>query len=206
MSAPENSDALRHLTLAPEAQNQLFLEARTANTFTDEPVTDEQVRAIYELVKFAPTSMNQQPLRVVLVRSEEARARLVSHMTGRNQEKTGKAPLVAVLAADLDFHEELPRLVPFMENPQDVFAEPNVREASARFNAALQVGYFILGVRAAGLAAGPMIGFDHEAVSKEFFEDGRHRAVCVVNIGMPGPDAWMGRLPRLEYDEVVTTV
>ena len=129
MSAPENSDALRHLTLAPEAQNQLFLEARTANTFTDEPVTDEQVRAIYELVKYAPTSMNQPPLRVVLVRSAEARARLVSHMTGRNQEKTAKAPLVAVLAADLDFHEELPKLVPFMENAQDIFAEPGVREA-----------------------------------------------------------------------------
>ncbi|MER6144763.1 malonic semialdehyde reductase [Streptomyces sparsogenes] len=206
MTAPENSDALRHLTLAPEAQNQLFLEARTANTFTDEPVTDEQVRAIYELVKYAPTSMNQQPLRVVLVRSEEARARLVSYMTGRNQEKTAKAPLVAVLAADLDFHEELPRLVPFMENPQDIFADPGVREGSARFNTALQVGYFILGVRAAGLAAGPMIGFDHEAVSKEFFKDGRHQALCVVNIGKPGPDAWMGRLPRLEYDEVVTTV
>ncbi|MDT0549285.1 MULTISPECIES: malonic semialdehyde reductase [Streptomyces] len=206
MSTPENSDAaLSHLTLAPEAQNQLFLEARTANTFTDEPVTDEQVRAIYELVKYAPTSMNQQPLRVVLVRSPEARARLVSHMTGRNQEKTAKAPLVAILAADLDFHEELPRLVPFMDSPQDLFAEPGLREASARFNTALQVGYFILGVRAAGLAAGPMIGFDPEAVSKEFFEDGRHRALCVVNIGRPGPEAWMGRLPRLDYAEVVTT-
>ena len=206
MSAPENSDALRHLTLAPEAQNQLFLAARTANTFTDDPVTDEQVRAIYELVKFAPTSMNQQPLRVVLVRSREARARLVAHMTGRNQEKTTKAPLVAILAADLDFHEELPRLVPFMENPQEIFAEPAVREASARFNTALQVGYFILGVRAAGLAAGPMVGFDHAAVSKEFFGDGRHQAVCVINMGKPGPDAWMGRLPRLEYDEVVSTL
>ncbi|MGR3934729.1 malonic semialdehyde reductase [Streptomyces sp. BRA346] len=206
MSAPENSDALRHLTLAPEAQNQLFLEARTANTFTDEPVTEDQVRAIYELTKYAPTSMNQQPLRIVMVRSEEARGRLVTHMTGRNQEKTAKAPLVAVLAADLDFHEELPRLVPFMENPQAIFADPGMREGSARFNAALQVGYFILGVRAAGLAAGPMIGFDAAAVSKEFFSDGRHRAICVVNIGKPGPDAWMGRLPRLEYDEVVTTV
>ncbi|MFI0775093.1 malonic semialdehyde reductase [Streptomyces sp. NPDC021212] len=206
MSAPENSDALRHLTLAPEAQNQLFLEARTANTFTDEPVTEEQVRAIYELVKYAPTSMNQQPLRIVMVRSEEARGRLVAHMTGRNQEKTAKAPLVAVLAADLDFHDELPRLVPFMENARDVFADPGMRENSARFNTAIQVGYFIMGVRAAGLAAGPMIGFDHAAVSKEFFSDGRHQAICVVNIGKPGPDAWMGRLPRLAYDEVVTTV
>src|ERR1044072_5197006 len=188
MSAPENSDALRHLTLAPEAQNQLFLEARTANTFTDEPVTEDQVRAIYELTKYGATSMNQQPLRIVMVRSEEARGRLVTHMTGRNQEKTAKAPLVAVLAADLDFHEELPRLVPFMENPQNIFAEPGFRENSARFNTAIQVGYFIMGVRAAGLAAGPMIGFDHAAVSNEFLRDDRHQAVCVVNIGKPGPD------------------
>lgn len=206
MSAAENSDALRHLTLAPEAQNQLFLEARTANTFTDEPVTEEQVRAIYELVKYAPTSLNQQPLRIVMVRSEEARGRLVEHMAGNNQGKTAKAPLVAILAADLDFHEELPRLVPFIENPQNIFADPALREHSARFNTAIQVGYFILGVRAAGLAAGPMIGFDQAAVSKEFFSDGRHQAICVVNIGKPGPDAWMGRLPRLAYDEVVTTV
>ena len=206
MSAPENSDALRHLTLAPEAQNQLFLEARTANAFTDEPVTEDQVRAIYELTKYAPTSMNQQPLRIVMVRSEEARGRLVPHMMGMNQQKTAKAPLVAILAADLDFHEELPKLVPFMENPQAIFAEPGFRETSAKFNTALQVGYFILGVRAAGLAAGPMSGFDPVAVSKEFFGDGRHQAVCVVNIGKPGPDAWMGRLPRLEYAEVVTTV
>ncbi|MEU8822747.1 malonic semialdehyde reductase [Streptomyces sp. NPDC048636] len=206
MSAPENSDAPRHLTLAPEAQNQLFLEARTANAFTGEPVPEEQIRAVYELVKYAPTSMNQQPLRMVLVRSAHARERLVTHMTGRNQEKTAKAPLVAVVAADLDFHEELPRLVPFMERPQDIFAEAAPREASATFNTALQVGYFILGIRAAGLAAGPMVGFDHAAVSKEFFGDGRHRAVCVVNIGHPAPDAWTDRLPRLAYEEVVTTV
>ncbi|MFF8814520.1 malonic semialdehyde reductase [Streptomyces pactum] len=206
MSAPENSGTDELITLPAQAQDQLFREARTANTFTDEPVTDEQVRAIYELVKFGPTSLNQQPLRVVLVRSAGARERLVSMMTGRNQEKTAKAPLVAVLGADLDFHEELPKLVPFMENPQALFEDPAARAESAKFNTAIQIGYFIMGVRAAGLAAGPMIGFDREAVTKEFFPDGRHAALCVVNIGRPGPDAWMGRLPRLAYDEVVSTV
>ncbi|TVL94092.1 malonic semialdehyde reductase [Streptomyces sp. SAJ15] len=194
------------ITLPAEVQDQLFRTARTAHTFTDEPVTDEQVRAVYELVKYGPTSLNQQPLRVVLVRSPEARDRLVPLMTGRNQEKTAKAPLVAVVGADLDFHEELPRLVPFMENPQALFADPAAREESARFNTAIQIGYLIVGVRAAGLAAGPMIGFDADAVSAEFFPDGRHRALCVVNIGRPGPDAWMGRLPRLAYEEVVSTV
>ncbi|WP_181698272.1 malonic semialdehyde reductase [Nocardia sp. GTS18] len=193
------------LALDAAAQDMLFRAARTANTFTDEPVTDEQFRAVYELVKFGPTSMNQQPLRGVLVRSDEAKSKLVEAMTDRNKDKTARAPLTVVLAADLDFHDELPKLVPFMENPQNVFADPAVREPSATFNAALQVAYLIVGIRAAGLAAGPMVGFAGDAVRREFFPDGRHVPLCVINIGKPGPDAWMGRLPRLEYDEVFAT-
>lgn len=196
------------LALDSAAQDLLFREARTANAFTDEPVSDETVQAVYDLVKYAPTSMNQSPLRVVLVRSEEARAALVRHMSDGNKAKTQAAPLVAVLAADVEFHEEMPRLFPHFPGAKDMFenAGPDGREASASFNAALQVGYFILGVRAAGLAAGPMTGFDADAVNKEFFGDGRHKVLAVVNIGKPGPDAYRPRLPRLEYDEVVSTV
>ncbi|MFD6397369.1 malonic semialdehyde reductase [Nocardia sp. NPDC060249] len=193
------------LALDTAAQDLLFRTARTANTFTDEPVTDEQFRAIYELVKFGPTSMNQQPLRGVLVRSYQAKSRLVEAMTDRNKDKTAQAPLTVILGADLDFHDELPKLVPFMENPQNVFADPAVREKSATFNAALQLAYLIIGIRAAGLAAGPMVGFDADAIAREFFPDGRHTPLCVINIGKPGADAWMGRLPRLEYDEVFGT-
>ncbi|OLE30825.1 MAG: malonic semialdehyde reductase [Actinobacteria bacterium 13_1_20CM_3_71_11] len=194
------------LALAPEAQDLLFRQARTANTFTDEPVTDEQIEAIYDLVKFGPTSINCQPLRVVLVRSEQARARLVPHMAESNQAKTRQAPLVAILAADTEFHDELPRLVPFKPEARDWFLDPTMREHAARFNAGLQIGYFIIGIRAAGLAAGPMIGFDAAGVDAEFFPDGRYRSLLVVNIGLPGPDAWFDRLPRLPHDEVVTTV
>ena len=194
------------LALAPEAQDLLFRQARTANTFTDEPVTDEQIEAIYDLVKFGPTSINCQPLRVVLVRSEQARARLVPHMAESNQAKTRQAPLVAILAADTEFHDELPRLVPFRPEARDWFLDPTMREHAARFNAGLQIGYFIIGIRAAGLAAGPMIGFDAAGVDAEFFPDGRYRSLLVVNIGLPGPDAWFDRLPRLPHDEVVTTV
>lgn len=195
------------LVLDPAAQDLLFRQARTANTFTDEPVTDEQVRAIYDLVKYAPTAFNQQPLRVVLVRSAEARERLLPHMAEGNRPKTAAAPLVAVLAVDNEFHEELPTQFPHFPQAKDVFfSERPVRERSAALNGALQVGYFIIGVRAAGLAAGPMTGFDAEAVSKEFFPDGEHSALAVVNIGRPGADAWHPRSPRLAYDEVVTTV
>ncbi len=195
-----------HLEIDERAQDLLFREARTANRFTDEPVTDEQVRAVYELVKWAPTSMNNQPLRIVLVRTPEARERLVEHMGGTNKEKTAGAPLVAILAADTDFHDELPKVFPIFPGARDLFADDEVRNGSATMNATLQIGYFILGVRAAGLAAGPMTGFDADAVTREFFPDGRHRALVVVNLGRPDEGAWFDRLPRLDYDEVVSSV
>ncbi|WP_089099067.1 malonic semialdehyde reductase [Streptomyces hyaluromycini] len=194
------------LVLDPNAQDLLFREARTANTFTDEPVSDEQVQAIYDLVKYGPTSMNQSPLRVVLVRSPEARERLVQHMAEGNQKKTAGAPLVAILAADNEFHEELPQLFPHFPQAKDaVFGDRAVREGSAALNAALQAAYFIIGVRAAGLAAGPMGGYDAAGIQKEFLDDD-HTPLMVVNIGKPGEDAWFPRSPRLSYDDVVTTV
>ncbi|MET8787425.1 malonic semialdehyde reductase [Streptomyces sp. NPDC049097] len=195
------------LQLDPAAQNLLFRDAHTANTFTDEPVTDDQVRAVYDLVKYAPTAYNQQPLRVVLVRTPESRERLVGHMTANNAPKTAAAPLVAILAADNEFHEELPNQFPVFPEAKDlVFGERPVREQSATLNAALQIGYFILGVRAAGLAAGPMTGFDAAGIEKDFFADGDHSVLVVVNIGKPGENASYPRGPRLDYDEVFAAV
>ncbi|MFE9535939.1 malonic semialdehyde reductase [Streptomyces sp. NPDC006691] len=194
------------LALDPAAQDLLFREARTANTFTDEPVTDEQVQAIYDLVKYGPTAFNQSPLRVTLVRSAEARERLVQHMAEGNRPKTATAPLVAILSADNEFHEELPALFPHFPAAKDAFfSERPARESAALLNSALQAAYFIVGVRAAGLAAGPMTGFDAAGVQKEFL-DGDHTPLMVVNIGKPGEDAWFPRSPRLAYDDVVTTV
>jgi len=194
------------LVLDAAAQDLLFREARTANTFTDEPVTDEQVQAIYDLVKYGPTAFNQTPLRVTLVRSPEARERLVQHMAEGNQAKTSTAPLVAILSADNEFHEELPTLFPAFPQAKDLFfSERPAREGAAALNAALQAAYFIIGVRAAGLAAGPMTGVDLEGVRKEFLDDD-HTPLMVVNIGKPGEGAWYPRSPRLAYDEVVTTV
>ncbi|MEV0446330.1 malonic semialdehyde reductase [Streptomyces sp. NPDC050600] len=194
------------LALHPTAQDLLFREARTANTFTDEPVTDEQVQAVYDLVKYAPTAYNQSPLRVVLIRSDDARERLLELMAEGNRRKTAAAPLVALLAADNEFHQELPTLLPHFPQAKDaLFADRPVREESALLNATLQAAYFILGVRAAGLAAGPMTGFDFPGVQKEFL-DADHTPLMVVNIGRPGADAWFPRAPRLAFDEVVTTL
>ena len=191
------------LPLSPEAQDLLFREARTANTFTDEPVTDEQIAAIYDLVKYAPTAMNVQPLRILLVRDGEPRERLLKHMADGNRDKTANAPLVAVLAADTDFHEQLHRTFPHFPGAKDNFADDTAREQAALFNATLQAGYFLLGVRAAGLAAGPMGGFDRDGVDREFFADSPLKSLMVVNLGRPGENAWFDRLPRLDHDEVV---
>ena len=191
------------MTLSPESQDLLFREARTANAFTDEPVSDEQVAAIYDLVKYAPTAMNAQPLRILVIRGGEPRERLLKHMADGNRDKTASAPLVAVLAADTDFHDHLERTFPILPGARDHFADDAAREKVARFNATLQTGYFLLGVRAAGLAAGPMAGFDAAGIDEEFFAGRNLRSLLVVNIGYPSSNAWFDRLPRLSHDEVV---
>jgi 3-hydroxypropanoate dehydrogenase len=200
---PATTDVLE---LDKTAQDLLFREARTANTFSEEPVSDEQIAAIYDLVKYAPTSMNVQPLRMVLVRTPEARERLVNHMSEGNKAKTSTAPLTVILAYDPEFHEHLPTQFPHFAGAQDIFKGQPHRFETAKFNALLQVGYFILGVRAAGLAAGPMTGFDAEAVDKEFFAGSDLKSLVVVNVGRPGENAWFPRNPRLEFDQVVQTV
>ncbi len=194
------------LELERSAQELLFHEARTANAFSDEPVSDEQLKAIYDLVKWAPTSANTQPLRITFVRSDEARARLLPHLAEGNRAKTASAPVVAILSADSDFHEHLPRLFPHVPGMKDRFGDAALRKDMAKFNALLQVGYFILGVRAAGFAAGPMTGFNAEGARQEFFADGTQEPLVVVNIGKPGPEAWFPRLPRLEFDEAVEVI
>ena len=198
-----------NLVLDKDTQDLLFRSARTANTFTGEPVTDEQMRAIYDLVKYGPTAMNNQPLRVTVVRSPEARERLVKHMAGNNAPKTSTAPLALVLSADSSFHEHFPTTFPVVPDARENFAGMPVeaRESMALQNALLQVGYLIVGVRAAGLAAGPMSGFDAEGVRNEFFGEGSTQTPLVVmNVGKPGPDAWFDRLERLEYDVAVTEI
>jgi 3-hydroxypropanoate dehydrogenase len=195
-----------HLALAADAQDLLFRDARTANSFTDEPVTDEQIQAIYDLVKWAPTAMNAQPLRLVVVRSAAAKERLVEHMSGGNKAKTLSAPVSVILAVDVDFHETLPRTFPHFPGARDMFTDEANRAQVASTQAWLQAGYFILGVRAAGLVAGPMTGFDKAGLDAEFFAGSTLRSIAVVNVGRPGENPWFDRLPRLDADEVITTL
>ena len=202
----EAIDTTEHIIIDPSAQQVLFREARTANTFSDEPVSEEQIQALYDLVKWAPTSMNAQPMRIVIVRSPEARERLLSHMSPGNRAKTEAAPLVAILAADVEFHETLPEVFPHAPKAKDMFTDQERRERYAREQVWLQAGYFILGVRALGLAAGPMGGFDAAGLDGDLLAGTSLRSVLVVNIGKPGANPWFDRLPRLGYEDVVTTL
>lgn len=188
------------------AADALFLAARSTHPFTDQPVTDDDLRAIWDLARMPPTASNTNPLRVVFAQSPEARERLVAHMAEGNRDKTAAAPAVALLAADLDFHERMPVLFPARPELRESFRANPRREELARFNATLQAGYFLLAVRAAGFAAGPMTGFDHAAMDAEFFPDGRRRSLMVVNIGRPAGAAPFPRLPRPDFADAATVL
>jgi 3-hydroxypropanoate dehydrogenase len=182
----------------------LFRQAQTANAFTDQPVTEAELRQIYDLVKWGPTAMNSQPLRIAWVTTPEAHDRLVPLMSPGNRTKTAQAPVVAVVAADLHFHENLPTTFPHVPGMKDSFADEDMRRGISQMNAAIQLGYLIVAVRAAGLAAGPMGGLDHEAAAAEFFPGGRHVVLAAVNIGHPAADAYRPRNPRLTFEHATS--
>jgi 3-hydroxypropanoate dehydrogenase len=192
--------------LSKDAQDLLFSQARTANTFSSEPVSEDQVKALYELAKWGPTSMNTQPMRLVLARTAEAKAKVINHLFDGNKPKATMAPLVAVVAADLDFHETLPEVFPIFPGAKDLFVDETYRTQFAISQAWLQAGYFILGVRSLGLAAGPMLGGNMAGIDADLLAGTRLRALMVMNIGKPGENPWFDRLPRLDYQRAVTTL
>jgi 3-hydroxypropanoate dehydrogenase len=179
----------------------LFGAAHTAYSFGPEPVSDAELANIYDAVKWAPTAMNSSPLRMAFVRSQDAKVDLEPLVAPGNVAKLRSAPVTAILAFDSDWHEHLPALQPFAEDPHLAWQDRDKRESMARFNASLQAGYFILGVRAHGLVAGPMGGFDKAGVDRTFFPDGRWRSLLLVNIGHPGPESFKPRMPRLDFDQ-----
>jgi len=198
---------LEHLRpVSDEAIDTLFRSGRTSNSFSDEPVSAETLREIYEIAKFGPTAANSQPLRIVFLTTDEAKARLLPLMSDGNRPKTSTAPVVAILAADADFNERMPDVFPHAPESKDWFGDLESRRRVSEFNAGLQIGYLITAVRAVGLAAGPMNGFDHDAVDAEFFAGTNRRSVAVMNIGKPGDSPWLDRLPRLDYSEAVTVL
>lgn len=185
--------------------DRLFREAHTAYGFDDEPVSDEQLVAIYELTKLGPTAMNSQPLRVAYVRSREAKQRLMPHLAEGNRAKSESAPAVAILAADTDFHRHLERVAPHQRGARERYdGDVEARVQAALFNATLQAGYFIMAARAMGLDAGPMGGFDRQGIDGEFFGATALRSILVVNLGYVAEGGQRPRSPRLEPEEAVS--
>lgn len=192
------------LSISEDAANILFREAATAYSFTDAPVSKDQLAEIYELMRHAPTAMNSQPLRVVFVTSPEAKERLLPNLAEGNRAKSASAPVVAILAADTDFHENLPKLAPMIPNARENFTDSEARAKAAMFNATLQTGYFILAVRAVGLDAGPMGGFDNAGIDAEFFDGTPLKSLLVVNIGTVADGGRFPRKPHVDVAEAVT--
>jgi len=188
------------------ALDLIFREARTHVAWSDRPVDDATLREAVELMKMAPTSVNCSPLRIVFVRSAEAKAKLKEALAPGNVDKTMAAPVTAILAWDPDFFEHLPRLFPHVDARAWFVDNEIYAHTTARLNSSLQIGYFILALRAVGLDAGPMTGFDAAKVDAAFFDDGSARASVLVNIGHGLREKLHPRLPRLAYEDLARTV
>ena len=190
--------------LPDTALDQLFRGARSYNGWLDKPVSDEQIHAIYELMKMGPTSANQQPARIVWCKSAQAKQRLAQYAGEKNQPKIVTAPVCAILAMDLEFHEQLPWLFPHTD-ARSWFAgddKGSAREQQAFRNSSLQGAYLMLAARALGLDCGPMSGFDNAAVDAEFLaDDPNWKSNFICSIGYGDPASIFGRSPRPDFDK-----
>lgn len=189
--------------LSNAALDQLFREARTHYAWADQPVPDETLHQLYDLVKMGPTSMNNSPARFVFLTSRAAKERLKPHLMEGNVEKTMTAPVTVIIARDTAFYEKMPELFPHSDGARDMMK--NTAEANGTRNGTLQGAYLILAARALGLDVGPMSGFSIEGVDKEFFKSDKNRknwtANFLVNLGYGSGEKQFPRLPRLSFDE-----
>ncbi|NPD26615.1 malonic semialdehyde reductase [Corallococcus sp. AB004] len=194
--------ATPNTALDTDALEQLFTEARTYPGWQDRPVTDETLRRIYELARMAPTAVNSQPVRLVFVRSREAKERLKPALSPTNVDKTMQAPVTVIVAYDTAFHEQMPKLFP-SRDMKSVFAAqtPEAREQAAFMNGTLQGGYVILAARALGLDCGPMGGFDKAKVDEAFLQGTGWKSNFLINLGYGDPAKLFPRNPRLSFED-----
>ena len=183
------------------ALKQLFIDARTHNAWQPKSVSDEQLKQIYELYKFAPTSVNSNPAHILFVKSSAEKERLVACVNPSNVDKTRSAPVTAIIGMDLDFYEELPKLFPHVDARSWFIGKDDYIQSTAFRNSSLQGAYLILAVRALGLDCGAMSGFDVDKVNAEFFPGGRLKANFLLNIGYGDASSLMPRHPRPSFDE-----
>ena len=189
------------LTLSEEALKQIFTEARTHSAWLPEPVNDDLLVQIYNLMKWGPTSANTSPARIVFVKSPEAKAKLMPCIAEGNVEKTKSAPVTAIIAQDMEFYEKLPKLFPFADARSWFAGNAPFVESTAFRNSTLQGAYFIIAARSVGLDCGPMSGFDNAKVDAAFFEGTTWKSNFICNLGYGDSSKLRPRAPRLEFNE-----
>jgi len=183
------------------ALDALFRTARTQNSWRPAPVSDEELRALYDLLKWGPTSANSSPARFVFLRTAEARERLRPALSAGNIDKTMSAPVVAIVAYDPRFYDELPKLFPHADARAWFAGNPELAEETAFRNGTLQGAYLIMAARAIGLDAGPMSGFDRARVDEIFFAERGWKSNFLVNLGHGDGTGLFDRSPRLTFGE-----
>jgi 3-hydroxypropanoate dehydrogenase len=199
--------------------DRLFREARSHYAWLDKPVSDETLRELYDALKWGPTSANGSPARFVFIRTRQGKERLRASLSPGNVEKTMTAPVTVIVAYDLQFYLQLPKLLPHNRTMRDLFASnPALIEVTARRNSSLQGAYLMLAARALGLDCGPLSGFDNakldeeffgagkisEGGEEEFFPAGHVKSNFLCNLGYGDRTKLFPRNPRLEFDEVCT--
>ena len=187
------------------ALDTLFRKARTQNGWLPTPVSDAELRAIYDVMKWGPTSANCCPARLLFLRTPEAKARLLPALSPGNVDKTKAAPVTAIIGYDTRFYELMVKLFPHRPDMADNFKNnPTLAQITAFRNGTLQGAYFMLAARAVGLDIGGMSGFDNAKVDAEFFPDGRVKSNFLCNVGHGDPSKVLPRLPRLDFEEACT--
>ena len=180
----------------------LFKEARTHNKWQDTPVTDETLHALYDILKFGPTSANSSPARFVFIRTREGKDKLAPALSSGNMEKTMTAPVVVIVAYDPKFFEKLPQLFPHNKDAISWFTSNDALAATTAFrNGTLQGAYLMIAARSLGLDTGAMSGFDNAKVDAAFFGGNGWRSNFLVNLGHGDPAGLFDRSPRLTFDE-----
>ncbi len=180
---------------------QLFTEARTQNGYLDQPVPDAQLQALYDLLKWGPTSANCSPARFVFVRSAEMKEKLAAAVSPGNQQKVREAPVTVVIGMDMEFHEKLPKLFPHTDARSWFIGKPEMIQATAFRNSSLQGGYLIMAARALGLGCGPMSGFDSAKVDDLIWAGTAVKTNFISTLGHGNPAKVLARSPRLGFDE-----
>ncbi len=194
-------------TACDEDLELIFRKARTHNGWLDKPVDDALLRQVFDLAKMGPTSANMSPMRIVFVKSKEAKEKLKPALAPGNVDKTMQAPVTAIIAMDIHFYEKLPKLFPhadakawFKDLPESELGDAALR------NSSLQGGYFIIAARALGLDCGPMSGFDNAKVDAAFFEGTTIKSNFLCNLGHGDATKLYPRSPRLTFEEACQIV